>query len=479
MTCPTEYCISGTTTYDDNYTEAGTHNGYSYYTGFSGTYVIYYSITEDRWCVSTVLDGDCELFGPPTCNFVSPCPDLCDTYFSQGYCVVSTTTTIESCGVIDFDAYFNCDVPVSPTPTPSVTPTKTPTPTPTASNVCNVLNFVAGGITYTPTPTPTPSDTPSPTPTPTNECFVGGLVTFNIIDDYIRCSNSKKFVDCFTGVEYFTSELLLISGQTPSEGYVYEALVGNKTVCINFVGLVDNISGVDNIELIREVGLFSQGGCLECVPVQSNTPTPTTTPTPTPTPTQPIPCFDCKSVTNLPQPGDNIVINTVVISANGTGAIEEGISGGFLPYCVSGPTVMDGYLSLGSNSLNPTANPNPFNYTLTFGSPVNNVVIRLLGYEYVSPTVFESFRFITNGGEVTITSCEYCCAEIIGSTISAIPCDDPIHGNTIGGGIFKITSPSPYTTLTILGDTPPILGGTAVDICNVSITASTPANPIP
>jgi hypothetical protein len=480
MTCPTEYCISGTTIYDDNYTEAGTYLFYPYYTGSNGTYVIYFSSSENRWCVSTSLGGSCDLFGPPSCNFDSPCPNLCDTFFFNGYCVVSpTTTTLESCGIIDFDAYFNCDVPVSPTPTPSITPTITPTPTPTASNVCNVLDFTAGGITYTPTPTPTISNTPMPTPTPTNECFVGGLVTFNIIDDYIRCSNSKKFVDCFTGKDYYTSELLLLSGQTPNEGYVYELIINNKTVCASFVGLVDNISGVDNIEIVREIGLSSQGACIQCVPIQSNTPTPTITPTPTPTPTQSIPCFECKTVSNLPQPGNSIVINGVTLSATGTGSIEEGIFGGFLPYCVGEPAVMDGYLSLGSNSLNPTANPNPFNYTLTFGSPVNNVVIRLLGYEYVSPTVFESFRFVTNGGGVTITSCEYCCAEIIDTLIKATPCNDPIHGNTIGGGVFKITSPSSYTTLTILGDNPPILGGTAVDICDVSITPSVPVQPIP
>ena len=49
--------------------------------------------------------------------------------------------------------------------------------------------------------------------------------------------------------------------------------------------MVDNISGVDNIELINEVGPSNTGSCLLCNAQLTPTPTQTPTQTPTPTPT--------------------------------------------------------------------------------------------------------------------------------------------------------------------------------------------------
>jgi hypothetical protein len=462
--CVTEYCISGTQNYDDNYTFSGLYNEFPYYTGESGSYVIYYSTDETCWCVSTALDGPCELFGKTPC--VSDCPYLCDSFFSEGYCYISTTTTYPSCELIDFEAYFNCDIPSTQTPTPTPTPTQTPTPTPTPSNVCNSLNFVATGITYTPTPTPTPSDTPKPTPTPTNDCLVSGLVTFNVIDDYIRCSNSKRFRDCFTGIEYFSTEVLLINGEIPIEGYVYKTIINNESICATFLGLVDNISGVDQIELITELGPENEGKCLDCIPSPSNTPTPTPTATPTPTPTAQAGCVDCSIVTNLPQVGNSITINGITITSNGTGAIEEGVFGGFLGWCIDGPLIQDGFLYLG-NGILPV--DYPFSYTLTFSQPVNNISLRINNYNYLSPTNYETFTFTTNSGNPSISSCSYCCAKINNNVIEAIPCPQTSPQGNIGSGIFTFTTLTPYTTLTITGNGAANCGGTIFDICSSSV----------
>jgi len=459
--CVTEYCISGTQSYDDNYTFSGLYNEFPYYTGESGSYVIYYSTDETCWCVSTVLDGPCELFGKTPC--VSDCPDLCDSFFSEGYCVISTTTTYPSCELIDFEAYFNCDIPSTQTPTPTPTPTQTPTPTPTPSNVCNSLNFIATGITYTPTPTPTPSDTPKPTPTPTNDCLVSGLVTFNVIDDYIRCSNSKRFRDCFTGIEYFSTEVLLINGNVPIEGYVYKTIINNESVCATFLGLVDNISGVDQIELITELGPENEGKCLECIPSPSNTPTPTPTATPTPTPTSQPECVDCSHIDNLPMPGNTITVNGIDISASSTGFVTSNIFGGWLGWCFEGTLTLDGILSLGDGPA--------FTYTLNFSQPVNNITIRMINYGYLTPTSYESYVFTTNVGNPSISSCEYCCAKIDGNVISAIPCppDTPPSWGNNGSGIFTISTELPYTSITISGDDFSVFGGTGFDLCSPSV----------
>lgn len=478
--CNTEYCISGTDTYDDNYTFNGSHGGLPYYTGQSGSYVIYYSTGETCWCVSSVLEGPCELFGKSPC--FSNCPDLCETFFTEGYCVVSTTTTYNSCDIIDFEALFNCDVTPTPTVTPTLTPTPTPTVTPTPSNVCNSLNFVATGITYTPTPTPTPSDTPSPTPTPTIDCLVSGLVTFNIIDDYIRCSNSKKFRDCFTGIEYFSMDLILINGEIPIQGYVYKTIINNESICATFLGLVDNISGVDKIELVSELGPENEGKCLDCIPSPSNTPTPTPTSTPTPTPTTPAGCVDCSSITNLPQVGNSITVNQnqasslsggsstvgggITITGNGTGSIEEGVLGGFLGWCLTGPLIQNGFLYLGNGVLPVDY---PFSYTLTFSQPVNNISLRINNYDYLSPTNYETFTFTTNSGNPSISSCSYCCAKINSNNIEASPCPQTSPQGNVGSGIFTFTTLTPYTTLTITGNGAANCGGTVFDLCDSSL----------
>jgi hypothetical protein len=95
------------------------------------------------------------------------------------------------------------------------------------------------------------------------------------LEGTINCATSKRFVDCLTGFEYFSSEVILDSFGNPIlPDYVYGGLVNGVQSCFIYVDLVDNISGVDKIEITAEFGPENEGSCIFC-----NFPTPTPTPT--------------------------------------------------------------------------------------------------------------------------------------------------------------------------------------------------------
>jgi hypothetical protein len=285
--CTLFYCVHNDITYNDNYQWKGTYNGYSYYSGLTTGKFIFYSTSETRWCLASNLGDPCVQFGPY--GSTSNCPDLDDTVMYDGACVTTTTTT-NPCTTFDFDAVFDCLVPESPTPTPSNTPTPTPTPSPSPSNPCGGRSMTVTSSGYTPTPTPTMTPTPTPSPQVTRPCNFSGEVIFNAFSEYMQCANSKKFKDCFTGIDYYTSEVVLVSGTTsPKENYIYNAVINGQGYCVIYEGLYENISGVDNISLTSEVGSSLDGACLDCLPNLTQTPTPTPTSTPTPTPS-PSPC---------------------------------------------------------------------------------------------------------------------------------------------------------------------------------------------
>lgn len=283
---PGDFCIINTSTLDGDYFSAGTYNSNSYFTGSTG--FIFYSSGETRWCLSSTLGGVCEQFGPYASSSIVP--DLDDTVMYVGPCVTTTTTT-DPCATFDFDAIFDCLVPVSPSPTPTNSPTPTPTPTPSTSNPCGGVSLLATASGYTPTPTPTNTPTPSPSPEVTRPCNFSGEVIFNAFSETLECANSKKFKDCFTGIDYFTSSIVLVSGTTsPKEGYVYNATINGQGYCVVYEGLFENISGNDTISLTTEIGASVDGACLNCTPNLTATPTPTPTTTPTPTPSS-TPCL--------------------------------------------------------------------------------------------------------------------------------------------------------------------------------------------
>ena len=260
-----DYCVHNTITYDGDYVFGGTYDGYNYYNnttllvGF-----IFYSIPENRWCLAGNLGDSCVEFG--AYGNTSSTPDLDDTVMYIGICVTTTTTT-NPCANFDFDAIFDCFIQPTPSITPTNTTTPTITPTPSVTSPCGGRSLSASISSISPTPTATPTVTPSSTPVITRPCVFSGEVVFNSINQIIECANSKKFKDCFTGINYFTSGLVLVSGTTsPKEGYVYNATINGLSYCVVFEGLFENISGVDNISLTNEVGPSNLGSCLECTP---------------------------------------------------------------------------------------------------------------------------------------------------------------------------------------------------------------------
>lgn len=451
-TCSQFYCIENTDTYDDEYVSSGFYNGYLYYTGQTNNYYIYFSITQDRWCLSSSLGGSCQLFGSTPC--ITTCPDLCDSLFSSGYCPTTTTTTSNFCD-IDFIDLFTCNIPISPTPTGTPTPTPTPTQTPTPTNPCGLIDFDLDVTSSTPTPTPTPTCTPTPSAQIERPCNYVGKVTFNTIDDYLECPVSKQFRDCFTGELYYTSNLTkLLNGSNPREGYVYDGTINEKDVCVVFDGLRDNISGIDNIQIFTELGLENEGACLSCAP----TPVPTSTQIPTTTTTTTV-CYECLETLTLPQLGSSVQLNSVTANAIGSGAVDLNLSPAALNPCIFGPDPVIGSLRLGYGS-NLT---NPYDYRLNFNVPVNSIALRIIDYQYISQSLQEVLTFTVSDGDLSINSCVGCCAKIFNNTITAEPCFSDLRP---GAGIFTFTSTQPFQYLIIQG-----LGVSAitVDICADSI----------
>jgi hypothetical protein len=280
MSCSTDICISNTGVYDDTYSIDGLFNSLDYYTGSTSGYYIFYSITESRWCLAANLGDPCILFGPTPTS--STCPDFYPSILSDGSCPTPPTPP-EPCD-IDFNAEFDCDVPVSPTPTPTSTLTPTPTVTPTPTNVCGGVTLDVTANIISPSPTPTLTNTPTPSTQINRPCNFDGVAKFNNVDGFIVCATSKKFEDCFTGIEYYTTQTLFDSiGNLLVVGDVYGGLINGISSCFIFVSIVDNISGGDKITITNEYGPSSKGSCLNCIPI---TPTPTVTPTMTPTPTK-------------------------------------------------------------------------------------------------------------------------------------------------------------------------------------------------
>jgi len=263
-TCPGIFCVKNDNIYDDTYQYSGMYGSYTYYTGQTNGYFIFYSTGETRWCLAQNIGDPCNQFGPY--GSVSTCPDFDDSVVYFGPCTTTTTTT-NPCVDFDFEAIFDCYIPPTPSFSPTPTKTPTPTPTPTTSNICGGVSMAVTSLGVTPTPTPSFTPTPTPTPEVDRPCNFSGEVVFNTFSEIIQCANSKKFRDCFTGIEYFTSDLVLVSGSTsPKENYVYNAIINGMNYCVIYEGLFENISGVDNITLTNEVGSTLDGSCLKCTP---------------------------------------------------------------------------------------------------------------------------------------------------------------------------------------------------------------------
>lgn len=107
-----------------------------------------------------------------------------------------------------------------------------------------------------------------------------------------------------------------------------------------------------------------------------------------------------------------------------------------------------------------------FTYTFNFAVPVNNVVIVLTA---TGSPVAEVFTFTTNMGNPTITANGSCFSTVAGNVITS----GASAGTAGGGGIFTITRPAAYTSLTISG--PGGSSGSLFALCSSSVAPSATA----
>jgi hypothetical protein len=419
MSCSTDICIVNSGLYNDNYTISGQYYSIDFYENPSSSYYIFYSQTELRWCLAANLGDPCILFGP-TSPF-DPCPDFYSGILVNGICPTPTPTPTLPC-VIDFDAIFDCQVDPTPTPTPTNTVTPTNTITPSTTNVCGGVSLDVSANTYTPTPTPTNTQTPTPSPQVNRPCNFDGLAKFNSVDGYIVCATSKKFEDCYTGIESYTTQTLFDSdGNLLVIGDVYGGTINGIGSCFIFQAIVDNISGTDNVIINVEYGPSSDGSCLDCIPPKP-TPTPTKTPTPTPTPqcncghyqisgiTDPdmvtIEYVDCNTgVLTLLRPGymgwANFVGHTIILCSSSTPTLGFGTASIVqIGNCCS-PSCLKYYVT--NNS------PLPANYTYT---NINGVTTYAGIFPNNTVIVSATTTPYSTTGQITIIETGISCSDI-------------------------------------------------------------------
>jgi hypothetical protein len=162
---------------------------------------------------------------------------------------------------------------------------------------------------------------------------------------------------------------------------------------------------------------------------------------------------------------NTVTYNGITISASGTGLADN-----MWPYWYNDTALTDcpGYVGtpyqsvgLGANPFNPGLSNYSFSYTMNFSQPVNNIKLYLSALDNG-----ETFTFTSNGGSITITSNNNCSCYISGNIIIT----NEINGNIPGSGIFLISAPSAFTTLTVTG--PGGQGGTTMGIdCSTVIPA--------
>ena len=269
-----------------NYSVANVlYDDYVYYTGQTGGF-IYFNTDREQWCLSGTLGGNCLLAGKSPCSGEIN-PDLYNGIVFSGTCPTPTPSPT-SCDVIDFSAYFNCDLSPTVTPTPTITPTTTPTPTitPTPSMTGN-LSVSVGMSAYTYT---YPSVTPSPTPTvtPTNNIIISGDVTYNFISNTFSFDGTRVLTECSTGVEYYAYQNLIFSNVPVVIGESIRAVVNGEQRCFEYTS---NSTTINSPNIYLDEILAVSADCSTCLITPTPTPTATITPsvtqtlTPTPTPT--------------------------------------------------------------------------------------------------------------------------------------------------------------------------------------------------
>ena len=167
--------------------------------------------------------------------------------------------------------------------------------------------------------------------------------------------------------------------------------------------------------------------------------------------------LSCSNTATIPSNG-TFTVNGVTITSSSTGDVV-GYYYGFTT--CTGHNMSSGSLHVGETTA--------WSLTLNFNKPVNHVVL-LIGA--TGHNVNENFKFNSNGGTVSIYS------------DSPSSCKSTINGNEIvsgqgasssigGGGIFRISAPNNFTTLTLNGAGGD--DGSLIGFCSSSIIVAPPA----
>jgi hypothetical protein len=236
-----------------------------------------------------------------------------------------------------------------------------------------------------------------------------------------------------------------------------------------------------NFKILKDKFSMFDPDCPDCNPIECKTNDfkfpvcdidyeiiPGSTPSPTPTPTSNTCC-----VVNYeaPLPNSSVIINGITITGSGTGRITPfSTSVPVAATCETNLITYTNTVELGDDSP-PYTGPTNFIYTMTFSSPVNNLLIHLIDY-----TTPETFTITTNTANPSIVPCDGCCYNITNNLITVGPpgtgCRN-LSPSTFGGsGQFTIAAATSYTTVTISG--PGGGGGTLLKICDLNFTTPTP-----
>jgi len=354
-----EFCVSPTYSIlgsnVGNFSVGGDlYDDHVYYSGETSGF-IYFNVDKEQWCLSNSLGGNCILTGKSPC-YGDLNPDLYVGIVFSGACPTPTPSPA-SCDIIDFSAYFNCELSASTTPTPTMTSTPTVTPsitmTPSASGGLGV-NFTLSAYTYN---YPSYSPTPTPSVTPTNNVLIAGDVTYSVLGNTFSFSGVRVLTECSTAVSYYVYQDLIFSGVPIVIGEVIRAVVNGEQRCFEYT----SNSSISSPNLYLDQILDVTGNCSSCLITPTPTPTTSITPTPTITP----------SLTITPTPSGNIVYVfqsclPIGFNTNPTLIIQTQTYGTPIPI---GSVIKDSddncwtYLGIYSNTYVPSGGVIPITYT--------------------------------------------------------------------------------------------------------------------
>lgn len=339
-----------------NYSVANVlYDDYVYYTGQTGGF-IYFNTDREQWCLSGTLGGNCLLAGKFPC-YGEINPDLYNGIVFSGACPTPTPSPV-SCDVIDFAAYFNCELSPTLTPTPTITPTRTMTPTvtPTPSRTSGLaVNVGMSAYTYT---YPNVSVSPTPSITPTNNIIITGNTIYNVLDKTFAFTGTRLLTECSTGLVYYAYQDLIFAGIPVVIGEVMRTVVDGAQRCFEYTR---NIATVNSSNIYIDQILAVSNSCATCLITPTPTPTTSITPTPTVTPTI--------EVTPTPSSGLVYVFQSCLpigLSTNPSLIIQ---TQGYQTSLLVNSVIKDvddncwSYLGAYSNTYIPPINVNPITYT--------------------------------------------------------------------------------------------------------------------